>query len=138
LATAGPPAAIRLTPLLGPKGLEADGADVALINVEVVDANGHRCPTDEDRVDFAVSGPCIWRGGYNSGIPGSTNNLYLNTECGVNRVAIRSTLQAGEITVTATRAGLAPGKLVLHSAPVDIKDGLAAEPPPTFPGPSAN
>ena len=63
LITAGTPAAIKLTPILGPKGLQADGEDVALIDFEVVDAKGQRCPTDDARVDFTCSGPGIWRGG---------------------------------------------------------------------------
>ena len=95
LTTVGAAKRIKLTPIVGPAGFLANGADVALIDVEVVDEQGRRCPTDDARVDFMVSGPAIWRGGYNSGKTGSTNNLYLNTECGVNRVAIRSTLQAG-------------------------------------------
>ena len=89
LTTAGPAAAIRMTPITGPKGLQADGEDIALIDFEVVDAKGERCPTDYARVDFTCTGPAIWRGGYNSGIVNSTNNLYLNTECGINRVAVR-------------------------------------------------
>ena len=51
LATAGPPAQITLTPIMGPDGLQADGQDAALIDVEVVDAKAQRCPTDDDRVD---------------------------------------------------------------------------------------
>jgi beta-galactosidase len=94
LTTAGPPAQIKLTPIVGPKGLQADGEDVALIDFEVVDAKGQRCPTDDARVDFTCTGPAIWRGGYNSGKLDSTNNLYLNTECGINRVAVRSTLRS--------------------------------------------
>jgi beta-galactosidase len=77
-----------------------------LFDVEAVDARGERCPTDEARVDFAVNGPCIWRGGYNSGIVDSTNNKYLLTECGINRVSIRSTFTPGTITLTAKRDGL--------------------------------
>jgi hypothetical protein len=51
-------------------------------------------------VDFAVTGPVIWRGGFNSERNSiRTNNLYLDTECGINRVAIRSTLAPGTITV---------------------------------------
>jgi beta-galactosidase len=88
-----------------PGGLQADGSDVAFFDVEVVDAQGRRCPTDEARVDFKVDGPAIWRGGYNSGKINSVNNLYLDTECGINRVAIRSTLTPGTITLTATRNG---------------------------------
>jgi len=77
-------------------------------------------------VDFKVTGPAIWRGGYNSGKPGSINNLYLDTECGINRVAIRSTLTPGTITLTATREGLAPATVTVESKPVVIKDGLVA------------
>ena len=55
------------------------------------------------------TGPAIWRGGYNSGNTNSVNNLYLDTECGINRVAIRSTLTPGTITLTATRDGLGTG-----------------------------
>ena len=93
-------------------------------DVEVVDAQGRRCPTDEARVDFKVEGPAVWRGGYNSGITNSVNNLYLNTECGVNRVAIRSTLQSGMITLTATRQGLKPATVKIESQSVELKDGL--------------
>jgi beta-galactosidase len=124
IETAGAPAAIRLTPHTGPAGLQADGSDVVFFDVEVVDAQGRRCPTDDARVDFQVTGPATWRGGYNSGIPHSINNLYLNTECGINRVAIRSTLTPGIITLTATRSGLASGKSQVESKPVEIKDGL--------------
>jgi beta-galactosidase len=135
IETAGTPKSIKLTPMVGPEGLQANGSDVALIDFEVVDAKGRRCPTDEARVDFKVTGPVIWRGGYNSGIPGSTNNLYLNTECGINRVSVRSTLTPGTITVTATRAGLTSGTVEIKSLPVEIKDGLADELPPTLPHP---
>jgi beta-galactosidase len=137
LPTAGAPAAIRLTPRTGPQGLQADGSDVALIDFEVVDAQGRRCPTDEARVDFAVTGPVVWRGGFNAAKLNSTNNLYLDTECGINRVAIRSTTTPGAITVTATRAGLAPATVTVESHPVAIAGGLTTAMPPTFAGPMA-
>ena len=124
IETAGGPKRIKLTAHTGPNGLQADGSDVAFFDVEVVDAQGRRCPTDEARVDFKLDGPAIWRGGYNSGITNSVNNLYLDTECGINRVAIRSTLQPGTITLTATRKGLEPATVKIESRPVEIKDGL--------------
>ena len=132
IETAGPPSRIKLTPILGPGGLQADGSDVALVDFQVVDEQGRRCPTDEARVDFKVTGPAIWRGGYNSGIINSTNNLYLNTECGINRVSLRSTVQPGPITITATRPGLAPGTLTIQSHPVAIHDGIEAVMPQTM------
>jgi beta-galactosidase len=130
--TAGAAKRLKLTPHTGPKGLQADGADVAFFDVEVMDAQGRRCPTDEARVDFKLDGPAIWRGGLNSGKTNSVNNLYLDTECGINRVAIRSTLKAGAIKLTATRSGLEPGSAQLESRPVEIVNGLLREMPPTL------
>ncbi len=134
LKTAGAPAAIKLTTHTGPNGLQADGSDVVLVDFEVVDAEGNRCPTDEARVDFAVDGPAIWRGGFNSGKTDSTNNLYLNTECGINRIALRSTLTPGVITITATRNGLKSATIKIESNTVAISDGLGADVPQTFSG----
>ena len=125
IETAGAAKRIKLTPHTNPNGLQADGADVAFFDVEVVDAQGRRCPTDEARVDFKLDGPAIWRGGYNSGKTNSVNNLWLDTECGVNRVAIRSILTPGTVTLTATRDGLEPAKIQIASKPVEIQDGLA-------------
>jgi beta-galactosidase len=125
IETAGEPKKIKLAPHVSSNGLQADGADVAFFDVEVVDAQGRRCPTDEARVDFKLDGPAIWRGGYNSGKINSVNNLWLDTECGVNRVAIRSTLTPGTVTLTATRDGLEPAKIQIASKPVEIQDGLA-------------
>jgi beta-galactosidase len=136
LTTAGTPAAIKLTPMAGPKGLQADGEDVVLIDFEVVDAKGQRCPTDDARVDFTCDGPGIWRGGYNSGKTDSTNNLYLNTECGINRVAVRSTLTAGTITVTAKRDGLKSAQVQIASKPVVVTDGISAFVSPKLQGPA--
>jgi beta-galactosidase len=124
IETAGEPKKLKLTPHVGPNGLQADGSDVVFFDVEVVDAQGRRCPTDEARVDFKVEGLAIWRGGYNSGKTSSINNLYLDTECGINRVAIRSTLTPGTIILTATRSGLEPATVKVESKPVNIAGGL--------------
>jgi beta-galactosidase len=121
IQTAGEAKAVKLTPHLGPNGLQADGSDAAFFDVEVVDAQGRRCPTDEARVDFKLEGPALWRGGYNSGKINSLNNLFIDTECGINRVAIRSTLAPGKITLRATRANLAPATAQIESKPVETK-----------------
>jgi beta-galactosidase len=125
IQTAGEPSAIKLTVRTAPKGLKADNSDVAMIDFEVVDAQGRRCPTDEARVDFDVSGPVNWRGGFNAAKLNTTNNRYLDTECGINRVFIRSTLTPGTITVTAKRDGLKSATVKIESQPVKITDGLA-------------
>ncbi len=132
IQTAGEPKALKLTLRTGPQGLQADGSDVALIDFEVVDAQGRRCPTDEARVDFEVSGPATWRGGFNAAKLESTNNLYLDTECGINRVAVRSTLTPGTITLTAKREGLTPATVKIESKPVEIAGGLSRSLPPVL------
>jgi beta-galactosidase len=136
LTTAGAPAQIKLTAIAGPQGLQADGQDVALFDVEVLDAKGQRVPTDDGRIDFAVTGPANWRGGYNSGKLDTTNNLYLNTECGINRVSVRSTTTAGAITVTASRPGLKSARVKIVSKPVKVVDGLTAAMPQHLRGPA--
>jgi hypothetical protein len=65
--TAGAPVALRLTPRTSPRGFVADGADIALVDVEVVDARGRRVPTAYHKVRFALDGPADWRGGIAQG-----------------------------------------------------------------------
>src|SRR5690606_16001785 len=43
--TAGSPKALQLRTIVSPQGLKADGSDLAIIEVEVVDSAGNRCPT---------------------------------------------------------------------------------------------
>jgi beta-galactosidase len=123
--TIGPPVRLRMTiPVADPGGLRADGADIALIDVEAVDAKDERCPTFQQRVDFTTKGPGIWRGGYNSGKTNSINNPFLDLECGINRVAVRTTRTAGTITVRATCEGLRPASITVRSLPVKTEDGF--------------
>jgi len=135
LKTAGPPVALRMTAMTSPKGFRATGSDIALIDVEAVDANGERCPTYQDRVDFALTGAAIWRGGYNSGKLNSTNNLWLDLEAGINRVALKSTLSGGPVHLTATAQGLKSATLDLTANPVPLANGATTEMPP-MPAPS--
>jgi beta-galactosidase len=127
--TAGEPVALRLTPVLGPDGLLADGSDTALIDVEAVDANGERCPTVQQRVDFDCDGPAIWRGGYDSGKTNSINNKFLDIEAGINRVAVRSTLKAGKITITAKSSGLKSASVTIESSRFAKENGFATAMP---------
>jgi beta-galactosidase len=53
--TAGAAAAIRLTP--DRAAINADGEDVAVITVEIVDAQGRTVPTADNEVSFAMSDP---------------------------------------------------------------------------------
>ena len=67
IETAGPPAALRLIPHTSPRGFVMDGADLALVDVEVVDAAGQRVPTANAMVHFTLDGPAQWRGGIAQG-----------------------------------------------------------------------
>jgi hypothetical protein len=129
--TAGPAAALRLTPMTSPAGLHADGADLALVQVEAVDAQGRRCPTALKMVNFSLRGPAEWRGGLAQGPDNYILAKSLPVEGGVNRVLIRTTTQAGKITLTATAEGLKPATVSLKSQPVVVKDGLATRLPGT-------
>lgn len=137
-STAAPAYAIKMTPILGENGWRADGSDIALIDVEVVDINGNRCPLDKSKINFTISGPAIWRGGYNSGREHSTNNKFLYVESGINRVAVKSLLQAGNVTITATADGLLPCKVNLKSQKIKISNGLSVEMPQLYSSVSKN
>lgn len=107
--TVGPAVALRITPIVGPEGFLAEGSDVALFDVEAVDARGERCPTFQQRAEFELAGPAVWRGGYESGRTNSINQTTLALECGINRVAVRATRKAGEVTLRVRTEGLQPG-----------------------------
>jgi beta-galactosidase len=123
--TAGAPAAIRLRSMTNPGGFLANGSDLALIEVEVVDADGRRCPTALNAIRFEVDGPAEWRGGIAQGPDNHIGNLNLPVEGGVNRAFVRSTRQAGSVTVRAVAEGLAPASLRLETVPVEAGHGLA-------------
>lgn len=130
LTTAGAPVALRLTAMTGPDGLLATGSDAVVFDVEAVDAAGRRCPTFIGRCDFEVSGPGVWRGGYNSGKENSTNHTYLDLEAGINRVIIRSTRKPGTIQLTATSQGLKSATACVVAKPVEVEGGISRQLPP--------
>ena len=142
-STAGEPVALRLTPLLGPSGqFMADGSDIAMFDVEVVDGTGNRCPTYEDKVSFTCSGEGVMLGGYNSGIRYSTNvnnsgivnptSYSFNVEAGINRVLVRSTRTAGTFTLNVTGTNsytgtaLTPASVAVTSTAVANPNGLSS------------
>ena len=125
LTTAGEPARIKLTAMQNPEGFQADGADMALIQVEIVDKEGRRCPLDNRVISFTLDGEAEWRGGIAQG----ENNYILSTnlpvECGINRVLIRSTTKAGKIILSAKTEGLPSASISLTTIPVKVTDGLS-------------
>ena len=152
IETAGKPALIRLTPHVSPTGLHADGSDLALVDVEVVDAQGRRVPTALNLIQFTLDGPAEWRGGIAQGsaVPVSINTTapnrpgmtktppapYLHqdnyvlskslpVEGGMNRVSIRSTSTPGIIHLTAKSEGLEAATITLTSQAVQQQDGTS-------------
>lgn len=118
--TVGQPSALRLTKIENPRGWQADGADLILVEFEVVDAEGNRCPLDNRIVRFDVDGPAEWRGGIAQGSDNYILSKHLPVECGVNRVLLRSTSVSGKVILRAEADGLAPQTLVLQTFAPDV------------------
>ena len=125
LNTAGEPASLKLTAIQNPEGFHADGADMALIQVEVVDKDGKRCPLDNRTVQFTLNGHAEWRGGIAQGENNHILDTNLPVECGINRALIRSTTTAGKVTLTAQAKGLPSASLTLETVPVKVTGGLS-------------
>jgi len=127
LKTAGEPVGIKLTKIQHPAGFKADGADLALVQVEVVDAAGNRCPIALNMINFEITGPAEWRGGLAQGPDNYILSKQLPVEGGVNRVLIRSTTTAGKINITAKADGLKTATIGLETLPVIVKNGLSTQ-----------
>ena len=144
LETAGEPAQLKLTAIQNPEGTKADGADMILYQVEVLDAQGRRCPLDNSMIHFELWGEAQWIGGIGTrdnkamqrpddnraeGLldAAATKNISDNyvgsmslpVDCGVNRVLVRTTTNAGEIHLAASAEGLKPVYITLRSEMVD-------------------
>ena len=126
LETAGEPYQLRLTSIENPEGTKADGADMVLFQVEVVDKQGRRCPLDDRMVDFQLEGEATWIGGIatkksSDNYVGATS---LPVECGINRVLVRTTTKAGNIRLTAKSDGIRPTTISVKSNRVRNEEQL--------------
>lgn len=123
--TVGRPERLKLSLIANPNGTHADGADIAMVQVEVVDAQGRRCPLANDMVDFAIGGEAEWRGGIAQAEDNYVLARSLPVECGITRVMLRSTTTAGKVTLRASAKGFAPQEISFVTKPVEIKGGLS-------------
>ncbi|RYZ26343.1 MAG: glycoside hydrolase family 2 protein, partial [Chitinophagaceae bacterium] len=123
--TVGPPAALRLTSVKRPTAFLANGHDLALVEVEVVDAKGHHCPTALNMINYSLTGPAEWRGGMAMGPDNYVLSKSFPVEGGVNRLLIRSTTTPGTITVKATSDGLKEATIILATKPFVVDNGLS-------------
>jgi beta-galactosidase len=154
VVTVGPSASLKLTLHTGPKGLRADGQDIALVDVEVVDKDGLRCPTALNLIHFKLDGPAEWRGGIAQGsstpVPRTTapndnhglaatpptpllheDNYILSkdlpVEAGINRVSVRSLPESGLVTLEANADGLPAAHLEFTSKAIVTQNGLSSD-----------
>lgn len=149
LQTSGEPYQLRLKAIENPEGMKADGADMALFEVEVTDKEGRRCPLDDRMIHFNLWGEGQWIGGLANrdykamqrpddnrpeGLldAAATKNvsdnyvgqMSLPVECGVNRVLVRSTVNAGEIRLSASADGVRPAYISVKSEKVAANSGV--------------
>ncbi len=149
IETSSEPYQLRLTAIDNPEGMKADGADMALFEIEVLDKQGHRCTLDDRLITFNLWGEAKWIGGIGThdnkamqrpddnrpaGLldAAATKNvsdnyvgqMALPVECGVNRVLVRSTTNAGEIHLSACAKGLKPAYIEVKSKEVESEKYL--------------
>lgn len=113
--TTGPAAGIRLS--ADRSSLHADSADLAVVKVEIVDAEGRVVPTAGDRVSFTLTGPAkligVGNGDPSSHEPDKADNR--SAFNGLAQAIVQTTDEPGTITLTARADGLTSHSLVLTS-----------------------
>ncbi|WP_346238722.1 glycoside hydrolase family 2 protein [Niabella insulamsoli] len=129
LETVSKPVALRLKAIDRPLPFLANGNDVALVEVEVVDAKGRRCPTALNMIDYTLEGPGEWRGGMAMGPDNYVLARSFPVEGGVNRFLVRSTTTAGAIKIEARSEGLQSAAIQLLTKPVKTEGGLSTNLP---------
>ena len=125
LVTTGIPAAVALIP--DRNTILADGRDVSVVTVAVLDSQGRVVPTATNAISFSITGGAIL--GVGNGNPSSheadkaTQRLVFN---GLAEVIVQSTNQPGSITLTATSPGLTSTNITIAET--------ASLPAPAAPG----
>ncbi len=125
IKTVGVPVALRLSQIKRPTDFVADGHDVSLIEVEVVDGKGNRCPTALNMINYTLNGPAEWRGGIAMGKDNYILTKSFPVEGGVNRFLIRSTTTPGTITIKASADGLKDAAISLVTKSFATENGLS-------------
>jgi len=117
ISTTGSAVAIQLSLELGQNGLLADGQDVAMVRVALVDSKGAVVPTAGNLINFSVTGPGKLIG-VGSGDPSnhqSDKASFRNAWKGLIRAIVQSEQQAGEIVFEASGTGFPTAKLSIPS-----------------------
>lgn len=119
--TAGNPAGIQLVP--DRPEIAADGEDVCMIEVRIVDARGRVAPLADDLVTFEVtgSGRLIGVGNGNPSSHEPDKGQRRRAFNGLCQAIVQSTKQAGSIRIHASAAGLTPAALVVPARPTRVR-----------------
>jgi len=115
VTTTGPAASIALVPDRGT--ILADGRDVSVVTVEVLDAQGRVVPTADNLINFSITGGAII--GVGNGDPSSHESDKASQRSAFNGLAevlVQSTGQPGAITLTATATGLTSTNVTITAA----------------------
>jgi beta-galactosidase len=115
--TTGAPMGIRLT--ADRSKIRADNADLAVVTVEVVDANGRLVPVAGNKIHYSLAGAGKIIG-VGNGDPschepdkGSDRSVFN----GLAQVIVQSSHTPGKIQLSATADGLAPARVILRAEP---------------------
>ena len=125
IETVGAPAKIAAKVTTGPEGWLADGSDIAMIDLALVDSNGRTHPYASDKVEFmldfnpsdtsaifnsqlsTLNSP-VFMGGFNSGTfrddekrPSPVGANWVRFECGVARVFVKAGFNSGKVVLKA-------------------------------------
>jgi beta-galactosidase len=114
--TTGAPAKIVLT--ADRSSLVANGEDVAVVSVEIQDAQGRRVPTASNEVTFSVS-PAARIIGVGNGDPSSHEADRTNVRSAFNGLCmalVQTTKEPGTATVTAAAPGLSSASISLATS----------------------
>jgi beta-galactosidase len=115
VTTTGPAASIALVP--DRSTILADGRDVSVVTVEVLDAQGRVVPTANNLINFSITGGAII--GVGNGDPSSHESDKASQRSAFNGLAeviVQSTGQPGAITLTATATGLTSTNVTITAA----------------------
>ncbi|PTY07113.1 beta-galactosidase [Opitutaceae bacterium EW11] len=113
--TTGEPAAIRL--VADRSALAADNADLAVVNVEVIDAQGRTVPTAGNRITFSVEGPgkLIGVGNGDPSCHEPDKGPGRSAFNGLAQALVQTTHAPGEIVLRAESANLKSASVTLRS-----------------------
>ncbi|MBK8474967.1 MAG: DUF4982 domain-containing protein [Opitutaceae bacterium] len=113
--TTGAPAAIRLS--ADRRDLAADNADLAVVTVEVIDAQGRVVPTADNKVVFTLTGPAKLIG-VGNGDPSCHEPDKADSRSAFNGLAqaiVQTTSTGGDIGFKAESSGLKTANITLSS-----------------------